>query len=332
MSDLADKIKEAAHTVSEDYLLNHISMNDSIFLRASNESFNSEIVKRICELANQNVYLSLFNDPSINKANIQFELADYSQISDKLQKSENDMKEYKLVPKGFKTQLAFDRAKKEALSQVDFQQKKLASLDELHYGKHKFELLLDSLETIKTASEEDAKEAFGRLFNDSKLLVAQGDSIADMAKIAMRHVKDNGFEMIKIARAYDLISAELKNNGYTVNEELTKMSSLAINKESKLLEPAIDYVVNIEKVAGLHEMCKNVKTTIELFDRAIEKNAAIPKVLTSLPQKVKDYGKYIVTHKKDIITNQGIGLGLDVVAGGVAGHAAAKHQSQKQPV
>jgi hypothetical protein len=91
----------------------------------------------------------------------------------------------------------------------------------------------------------------------------------------------------------------------------------------------MDYIVGIEKVAALHEMCKNVKATIDMFDQAIEKTAAIPKVVTKLPQQIKDYGKYIVTHKKDILTNQGIGLGLDVAAGGLAGHAAAQHHNKK---
>ena len=323
MSDLADKIKEAAHSVSEEYLLNQGNMNDFIFLKASEASFNPEIVKRICELANQNVYLSLFNDPSINKANIQFELADFSKIIDKLQKSEQDMKEYKIVPKGFKTQLAVDRAKKEALEQTDFQQKKLAEFDELQYGKHKFELLLNSLETIKIASEEDTKEAFSRLFNDSKLLVAQGDSIADMAKIAMRHVKDNGFEMIKIAKAYDLIATELKDNGYTVNEELTKMSALAINKESKLLNPAMDYVVGIEKIAAFNEMCNNIKVLIKMYDSIIEKSASL----------ISSAKNAFIKNKGAIGTSAAISVASDLLIGGsagaVGGHLASKNSKKK---
>jgi hypothetical protein len=333
MSDLADKIKEISHLVSEDYLLNQISMNNSIFLKASNEQFNTEIVKRICELANQNVYLSLFNDPNVNKANIQFELADYNKILDKLQKSEQDMKEYKIVPKGFKTQLAFDRAKKEAIEQSDFQQKKLAEFDELQYGKSKFQHLLNSLETLKIASEEDTKEAFSKMFNDSKLLVAQGDSIADLAKIAMRHVKDEGFEMMKIAKAYNLIATELKDNGYTVNEELTKISELAINKESKILNPALDYMLGLEKISALNEMCNNVKILIDLLDKTIEKTAALPEFTTKsintlkqIPGKVTNYLK---TKGKDLAVNQGVGVALDVGIGGTSGAIAARaHKKQ----
>ena len=246
--NLADIIKLTAHSVAEDYLLTQANMNDAIFLKASDLNLNEEIVKRICEIANQNVYLSLFNDPTVNKANIKFDLADSNSILNKLQKSEQDMKEYKVVPKGFKTQLAVEAAKKEALEQTDFQQKKLAEFDELKFGKNKFQLLLNGLETMKCASLEDAKEAFSNIFHDSKLLVAQGDSIADMAKIAMRYSKDNNLDMMKIAKAYDMIATELKDNGYTVNEELTKMSSLAINTESKVLEPVRAYSLCVEKL------------------------------------------------------------------------------------
>src|SRR5271169_1516792 len=106
MNNLSDLIKLTAHAVAEDYLLSQANMNDAIFLKASDLNLNEEIVKRICEIANQNVYLSLFNDPTINKVQIKFDKANCNTIINKLQKSEQDMKEYKVVPKGFKTQLA----------------------------------------------------------------------------------------------------------------------------------------------------------------------------------------------------------------------------------
>jgi hypothetical protein len=276
MAELIDLIKQIAHEVSENYLLHQSNMNDAIFLHAVDKELNEEIVKRICELSNQNVYLSLFNNPNVNKANILFDMADSAQILNKLQKSEQDMKEYKIVPKGFKTQLGADKAKQEALKDdVDFQTKKLASFDELQYAKAKYTHLLNSFETLKTASLNDSQEAFSKIFNDAKLLVAQGDSIADMAKVAMRYAKSKDFDMIKIAKVYDLISTELKNNGYTVNEELTKLSSLAINQKSKLLEPVMNYMLGLSKVAALTEICDKIKESIKLYDNEITKTAGL---------------------------------------------------------
>jgi hypothetical protein len=272
MPELSELIKEVAHNVSEGYLIHQSNMNDTILLHAIHNKLNEEIVKRICELSNQNVYLSLFNNSNINKANIQFEMADSNQILNKLKKSEQEMKEYKIIPKGFKTQLGADKAKQEALKDnVDFQTKKLASLDELQYGREKYAHLLNSMETLKVASEADTHDAFRRMFNDSKYLVAQGDSLADMAKVAMRNVKKNDFDMIKVAKAYDLISTELKNNGYTVNEELTKLSALAINEKSKLLQPSMDYSLGISKIAAFTEVCNNLKSVISSYDKEIEK-------------------------------------------------------------
>jgi hypothetical protein len=303
-------------------------MNDAIFLCASEKNLNEEIIKRICELSNSNVYLSLFNDSSVNKANIQFEMADFNKILNKLQKSENDMKEYKIVPKGFKTQLGAEHGKQEALeNNVDFQTKKLASFDGLQYERAKYAHLLNSLETLKVASEYDAKNAFDQIFSDSKSLVAQGDSIADMAKIAMRHLKDQKLDMMKIATVYDMISSELKNGGYAVNEELTKMSSLAINEKSTLLEPIMEYSLGISKIASFAEMCTKVESIVKAYDAEIEKQAGI---LNSIKSKAKSVFEYAKNNKKQLAQQAGMTLASDLVVGVPAGMIGAKIMHNKQ--
>lgn len=330
MSDLATLIKEVAHTVSDDYLRNQTNMSDAIFAKANESGMNNEIVKRICELANQNVYLSLFHDSSINKANIQFEMADCNQILDKLQKSEKDMNEYKKVPKSFKADLSALINKKSQSPQdnaesEDFQNRKLASMDELQYTKDKYQKLLNSIETMKVASEEETKEAFSQIFNNTKILVSQGESIADMAKVAMRYVKGLDLDMMKVAKVYDLISTELKNNGYTVNEELTKISSCTINSKSKILEPVKEYSLGIVKIASFNDICINLKKVISAYDGEIKKTAKLFDVAKkAIAKPINIAKKFLKENKKTIGTSMAVSAVQDVVVGGTAGAIGGK--------
>ena len=77
---MLSEIKRAAGQVSEDYLLKDINMTDSIESMARKDNLNEEVIKRICELANQNTYLSIFNSSPEKRGNVQFTTADSDAI------------------------------------------------------------------------------------------------------------------------------------------------------------------------------------------------------------------------------------------------------------
>ena len=76
--NLISKIKDLAHNISEGYLIFGKPINGQIYESYENgEIENNEILKRVCELVNQNVYLSLFHDNVTDNSDIKFEYANY---------------------------------------------------------------------------------------------------------------------------------------------------------------------------------------------------------------------------------------------------------------
>lgn len=274
MPDLKDKISKIASEVSNGYLLCQDDMNDAIINASVEQALNEEVIKRICEQANQNVYLALFHNKDTDRSNIQFDLADFASIIDKVRQSENDMESYNIAPDDFRSSLEIAAGTPvEGDTGLDDENEKLSQLNEIAFEKEKYDRLLADLHTMKTAEINSAISSFSDMFHDSKMMVHNGESIADMAKIAMRFVKDEELDAMKIAKAYDMISCELEKNGYTVNKELTKTSSLAINKDSDLLRPVRRYIESISKVAAINDMICVTKERITEYGNGINKIA-----------------------------------------------------------
>jgi len=290
MSELIQSIKELAHKISEDYLLLNKNINNSIISAYQNgEIGNDEILKRICELVNQNVYISLFNDPSINKAHIIFDIAEFNKIIPIIRESEKAMNTLNAPPTDFRTAITSSPSSVAKIAPAQTYQgdevgedqsespdlitgpEKQAELNMLIQHRNTYKNLLDSVETMKCAEEKYAEEAFNVMAHDAKILVAKGESLGDLTKLAARSVEEIGKDyMIKVGMAYDLIHKELVKSGFFVNTEFTKISSMRINPNSEILSPVKHLVLSISKIAAFNEMSQNITKIINACDKIIK--------------------------------------------------------------
>lgn len=271
MSDIIQKIKDLAHKVSEDYLLFNKDMNESLsdlFQDGSIE--NLEILKRICEQANQNVYLALFHDPDVDNSNIVFDIAEFDKVSLNKKKSEEAMKDYNTPPKDYRSQLELIV---ESVPTEKSEGEKLGELSEVIEYKNSLSNLLNRVGIMKSAEAKVAEESLNKMAHDAKILVSNGDSLGDIAKLAARHVKENiGGDAIKIARCYDIIHKDLVKSNFNVKTGFTKISSNTINKNSFILKPVEEFSMSTAKIAGFSEMEENLKKVLNAFNNTIKDN------------------------------------------------------------
>lgn len=271
MNLLVDNIKNIAHKASEDYLLTNIDMNDTILSSYhSGDISNLEILKRICELANQNVYLSLFQNDDTDKANISFVLADFNKLKTEILKSEKAMENYATPPSDFRSLLTLIVGNEAGnIEQAPNNGEKLAEFQKVGNYKNAFAAFISDIETLRYSEVQNVEKAFLKIAHDTKLMVSNGESIGDIAKIASRFVKDEGLDPIKIATAYDLIHRDLVKDGFAVNTGFTKVSSLRINKNAEMLKPVNEFIISLEKIAATTEMLQNLNGTLAAFNKVL---------------------------------------------------------------
>ena len=268
--DLIKTIKELAHRTSEDYILLGKPMNGTLLaVWQEGDVENEEILKRICEQANQNVYLALFHDDIIDNSNIQFDLADFDSVREHIQTSEKAMKDYQTPPDDFRSllELLVTPASDEGAASDGVKVAELHAMVEYRDAFRKFD---SGLETLKTAEAQAAEGAFNQMAHDAKLMVTRGESLGDIAKIAARSVGEMNIDMTKVARAYDLIHRELVHSGFRVKTGFTKVSALRINSNADMLKPAQTFALSIEKVATLEEMRSKIAGILKAFDKVIK--------------------------------------------------------------
>ena len=279
MPKLIQHIKDLAHKVSEDYLLFGKDMNQQLIeLHQNGEIENDEVLKRICEYANQNVYLGLFNDSTINKANITFQIADFNTILPIIRESEKAMNALNTPPEDFRVNLSIP-TKNNELENADEDNeatevpnlKKFANIETAIYYRNAVKNFFDKIATMKCAEEKIAEAAFNKMHHDARILVAKGDSFGDLSKIAARSIKEKGGDFMKVAQAYDMIYNDLVESRYNVNIEFTKISSLNINHKSDVLKPVHIFSDSIMKIAALEDMKANILKTLNIFDTEIKK-------------------------------------------------------------
>ena len=285
MSEIIQTIKELAHKISEDYLLFNKDMNESIVeLYQAGLIENEEILKRVCEHANQNVYLGLFNDPNTNKANITFTIADFKTIIPVIREGDQAMNELNTPPMDFRKNLSStvkpddenENENEDSEDENEGTEKKsdLQKQSELHtviQYRDTLSNLLNKVSMMKCAEEKVAEESFTAMNKDARILVARGESIGDLSKIATRSVQEKGGCFEKVAQAYDMINKDLLDNNFNVNTEFTKLSSMKINHDSEILKPVNNFSMAILKIAGFEEMQSNLSKTLEAFDTVIKK-------------------------------------------------------------
>jgi len=269
MSDLISIIKELAHEVSEKYLIAGADMNDQLIdLYQKGEIENEEVLKRVCEQANQIVYLALFNNPEVDNSNIKFDMADSAKVLDESKENEEAMINYAIPPEDYRSTMfdlviSTDREKTAG--------EKLAELNDIVEKRNTIKNFLTKVEIMKTAEEHIAENSFEKMAHDAKMLVTQGESIGDISKIATRHVKeDMEGDFMKVAKSYNMIHKNLRDSGFHVKTGFTKLSSRTINSRSEMLEPVREFAFSLAKIAGLAEMHETITKRLSVFDKVIK--------------------------------------------------------------
>lgn len=271
MPELIQDIKDLAHQVSEDYLLLGEPMNPALLsLHEEGKIANDEILKRVCEQANSNVYLALFHDEDTDRSNIQFDLADFEKVSEQIQTSEQAMKDYQTPPEDFRSLLELAIVPTEGESPSV----KLAALREAVEYRDAFRKFHSQVEVMRNSEIQSAENAFNKMAHEAKLMVVRGDSIGDIAKIASRGAQELGLDQVKVAKAYDLIHRELVRSGFHVKTGFTKLSSMRVNTNADVLQASQEFALSLEKVAAIQEMDRNVSRVLESFDKLIKTEEA----------------------------------------------------------
>jgi len=276
---MIESIKEIAHKIAEEYLLTGDDMNEALLdSYQSGEIENLEVLKRICETANQNVYLALYQNDDTDKTNITFVLADYDKLKGEIQKGEKDMDKYLTPPNDFRGLLTMvaGEAPKEIPESSDGGEK-VAEIHKLGQYKNVFEAFFSDIQSLRTHEEMNADRAFEKMSLDAKTMIANGESLGDISKVACRFVRDEGYDFKKVALAYDMIHRELLEKNFKVNTSFTKTSSIRrINRNADMLQPVNEYISSVEKIAALNDMLKNLGHTVskmrELFTEKIKQS------------------------------------------------------------
>jgi len=270
--DIKQNIRDLSQKVSEDYIFLKKDMNENLIsMIKEGQIGNGEILKRVCEQANQNVYLSLFNNEETNRANIVFDIADSEKISSVSKDNEEKMKNYDIPPKDFRSTMEIVINPNIEKQSSEFQ--KLADFGKVLEYRQVYKNFLSGIERMKTAELMNAEEAINYMSRDATVMVSHGERIGDIAKIAVRFVKEKmGGDFIKVAACYELINKELKEKGFNSKDGFTKISSYRINEKSEILKPVKDFAESIAKLSGLIEMEGTVKSRISACSKIINKN------------------------------------------------------------
>lgn len=270
MSGLIETIKDLAHEVSEEYTLMNKSMNDSLLALVNDGSIeNDEILKRICEQANQNVYLALLNDPDVDNSNILFDVADFNNILENSKEGETAMKDYNTPPDDFRSE--FEIAVSGPMEKKASALNTMKELGAVVEYRQSFRNLRNSIEIIKNAELKSAEESFDKMLCDTRDMVAHGESIGDIAKIATRFVKDEiEGDFMKVAECYDTFHQEMIKSGFNVKTGFTKISSQRINNKSDMLVPVREFSMSLAKIAGAQSMIDGIDKSILKMDALIK--------------------------------------------------------------
>lgn len=262
---IEDKIKSIAHNVSEGYLIFGKDVNDKISdMYASGEIENKEILKRVCELVNQNIYLSLFNDSSVDNASIKFDYADYNSISNDISESGEYMDHYKLPPEDFRFEHDAEMSKQASL-ETEKTASEFNTIEAIHSANeymNKISQLSSVFKTIEVSYVKQAEQSYINLKDTVKKMSLNGDTIDDMKKLAERYTNDCGIETEKVASAFNLIEKELELDGYKVNKGLTKTASMPIDMDSEYFDGIYKLAESIEAISAAKDVSSSLDSIL----------------------------------------------------------------------
>lgn len=280
-SDLKQMIKSVAYEVARSYLDRGINMNDILFnMYSEGQIENPEILKRICESANNTVYLTLFKKPDQDRSNISFPLADAGLILEKSDE-ENDYMSVNEIPMDYmampikiasqRTEREYSSEEMEKIAYVknDNTFSKIAFERKLNQALVSVDNMISGMEMVKTASEKRFDHLIDKLASISARIVSNGESMGDMSKIAMTSVKSSfgGEGMVKVAKVCNFINEDLKQRGFKPSTEITKLSSLVIDLDSELSKVANELVLEIEKIAASKNIISGLKKTKRRYSK-----------------------------------------------------------------
>lgn len=271
---MIELINETSKKASEDYLASGECMNEYILSVALEHKLNEEIIKRICERANQAVYLSLFNNPSVNRKNIEFDTANSDRIAKEVNESESSMQDYDLIPVDYrKGSIPEESVPMEDLGGVIndcIPQIKVASIAVGRRDHGVYAGVLSQLERVMQSEKNNVEKLAAMIRRDTVSMISNNESIADIAKLACRYVRSKGIGHEKLAQVYNEIHDDMLTSGYSVNSEFTKISSAPLDMQSPVFAPSFELAFGLEKIAALGEMIGRVKDTARAYEIATE--------------------------------------------------------------
>lgn len=271
MSDISEKINRISYDASQAYLMTGRDLTDFIKSAASDYNLNSEETKRVCEKANQTVYLGLFKDPNVDRANILFKLADHAEIVVSASEKEKAMSDYTLTPEDYRAPVVEKQASAPVeASAAEIGAAKYDITQKLASVRDRLSSMKRAMETVKVASCREAELFAGKIHELGRTMVVNGESYGDIAKIACRVVSDKGFDYVKTATAIAHIGDAIAEEGLVVNTELTKVSSAPVlNHKHPMNVACLGYAGCIEKAAAASEFLTGVEAHIAHISNAM---------------------------------------------------------------
>ena len=267
----SNKIRSLGYAAAQDYLVKGKDLNATVSELCRGE--NQEMTKRVCELANQQVYLTLFNRPGSNRANIKFSPATMDGVNVELKSQEKAMSDYSNTPKDYRQKTASDIIFKSEATPAS--NEKIGIIQKIASTENKLNLLRSSMLTMKIACERDSMSKISTMHRHARTMVVQGESLGDVAKIACRSVMEQGLDHIKVATVMDYIGTEIAKEGLKVSNEFTKISSMPVSHKNPMNVLAREYVESVEKTAGFADVIAGIDAHIAHVCAVMEKAEAL---------------------------------------------------------
>lgn len=236
-------IEYFAKKASDNYFSNKVPLNESIKKFASDNGFNTEQTKRICEASNHNVNQHLFNTQE--DKNIYFDIADASQITSEDPIKTASVNEYSFTPKEISS---WARKEDEELQKIAQEENlfkvavstELSGLDpklNLQAVKEKVASALQKVQDDIYLADFKVKEAKYKLYKEAKVVLKDAPYYKLAQAIAM---STNRHEILEDL-TYDLMNDRL----------ITEEDMFAVVKTAGELEERHPIVVWTKKFASL---------------------------------------------------------------------------------
>lgn len=268
---LRDQIAKYAYEAADKYVRHKTPLNDTVFAIALRDNLNSEMIKRICEESNKNVYLAIFKSEGADKTKIEFPRAEDNVIMEKIQTENADAADY-ILPPGPVTPVV------SANSDVPARDLGLTnSRDAITIQLNKIENMLSSVKNMMSQEKKASEIAYQKLYGSIKKLASDGDSFGDICKLAMRYASHSGIDMKGSSEVLKFAESHLSKE-MVLDYTLTKTADGTLNPDFQLFKEFEACVRGIEKVAGWTELHKNMEAgavTVRgvVTGKGIEKNA-----------------------------------------------------------